>query len=310
MQDDEAYASFWSHLDEFRKTCLKALTIIVAGVLVSFVCSEPLISLLTSSLKPQHGHSALHVEPLKQFRIVNRTNAPLNYTLPQNATLVERTPPNIELIQKNTYRLPAGSSIIISKQESLHKSLIVLGPLEGFLTVMKLSFWVGIVATSPLWLFVFLQFLAPGLQAGEKKLVIPFLFTSFAMISIGIAFAFQVTLPLANQYLMAFNESVGVNLWTLSHYLDYTFFLLLGNALAFELCALGLFAVHLGIVGAEGLIAHRRAAIVISLIVGAVLTPPDVLTQLMLAVPLIGLYELLILYARFRKRLFWKTHMN
>ena len=87
----------------------------------------------------------------------------------------------------------------------------------------------------------------------------------------------------------------------LTHYLDYTIFLLLANGLAFELCVLGLFAVHLGLVTAEGLLAKRRVAIVGAFILGALLTPPDVLTQIMLAIPLIVLYEGIILYARLKR---------
>lgn len=190
----------------------------------------------------------------------------------------------------------------IFSSNSTNSSLVILGPLDGFLTTLKICLWVGAVGTSPFWLFVLFRFLSPGMRAGEKQLIIPFLAISALFILIGMSFAFWVTIPVANQYLMAFNQGIGINLWTLSQYLDYTLFLLLANGLAFELCAIGLFSVHLGIVSADSLISKRRYAIVGALILGALLTPPDVLTQLMLAIPLMGLYEIVILFARMRKR--------
>lgn len=303
MNADEAYASFWSHIEELRLACLKILAIISIGVVMSFVCYGPIISFLTTPLKNRIPviHEMLPVERLEHLRVVNHLNAPTNFTLPVDGLLIEPLPLGIEKIAPNTYRLPPGASLTFANAMPMEKSLVVLGPLEGLLSALKLSLWVGGVATSPFWLFVLLKFLSPALRAGEKRLILPFLCTSIVLISIGIGFAFLVTIPLANQYLMAFNHTVGINLWTLSHYLDYTLFLLLANGLAFEICAIGFFAVHLGLVSAEGLASRRRFAIIGALILGALLTPPDILTQIMLAVPLMGLYELVIIYARLKK---------
>ena len=193
-------------------------------------------------------------------------------------------------------------SIIGFFTDTLTTPLVILSPLEGFLSAMKVCFLVGVVATSPLWIFFFLQFINPALNLREKQLIWPFLGVSFVLITLGFLFAFFITIPAANQYLIAFNQTIGINMWSLGLYLDYTLFLLLANAFAFELGAVGFFLVHLQLISAEQLIAKRRAAIVCSFIIGALLTPPDVLTQIMLAVPLIGLYELIIIYGRFRHR--------
>lgn len=183
-------------------------------------------------------------------------------------------------------------------QDNQAHSLVLLGPLEGVGIALKTSFWIGLLATSPLWLFFLIHFIRPALRTDEKRLLLPFIIVSFAFIAIGCCFAYFVTIPLANSYLKAFNQSLGENLWSLSAYLDYTFFLLLANGLAFELCAIGIFAVQLNLISAEMLIRWRRSAIVMAFIIGALLTPPDILTQILLAVPLICLYEGVILYAR------------
>ncbi|NGX42093.1 MAG: Sec-independent protein translocase protein TatC [Chlamydiae bacterium] len=183
-------------------------------------------------------------------------------------------------------------------QPQQKENLIILSPSEGLMTALKTSFWVGLVATSPLWLFFLLQFIAPALRSNERKMIFPFIFFSLLFLSFGVLFSYFLTIPIANKYLNAFNEGLGVNLWTLSNYLDYTVTLMLANALAFELFVVLLFLVHYKWISADGMIAKRKVVLVSIFILSAILTPPDILTQFMLAFPLIGLYELTILYAK------------
>lgn len=179
--------------------------------------------------------------------------------------------------------------------------LVVLGPAEGIMATFRVAFWVGLVGTSPIWVYEVLRFVLPGLNLKERRLILPFFLFSLLFLGAGLSLAYFVTIPLANSYLEAFNQGIGTNLWSLSNYLDYTIILLLGNALAFELCVILLFLVHYRKLSAEGLIQARRYVIVAIFIAAAILTPPDILSQLMLAFPLMGLYELAILYAKFRK---------
>jgi sec-independent protein translocase protein TatC len=224
-------APFWDHVEELRKTLLRAVAIISIAAVCCFIGYTPLINFLTSPF---------HVE-----------NGP---------------------------------------------KLLILGPLDGIAISLKVSFWTGAAITSPLWLLALMQFIAPALKTHEKKLIIPFFILSMAFIALGFCFAYYITIPLANTYLGQFNEAIGVNMWSLEHYLNYTLFLLLANGIAFEL-----FVIHLKIVSKQGLIAKRRHAIVAAFILGALLTPPDILTQFMLAIPLILLYEGLICYSKLQK---------
>lgn len=192
---------------------------------------------------------------------------------------------------------------LISPSMHTQKGLVVLGPLDGFLTALKTSFWVGLVATSPIWTLFILGFIVPALQPKEKRWVIPFIIFSLLFLTMGILFSYYLTIPLANQFLSSFNEEIGINMWTLSSYLDYTLILLLTNALAFELSVILLFLVHYGAISAERLIGLRRYAIVSIFIIAAILTPPDIFTQFMLAIPLMILYEFAILYAKFSSKI-------
>lgn len=176
-------------------------------------------------------------------------------------------------------------------------SPVLLSPFEGFQTALKVAFWVGLTATSPLWLYVVLRFLYPALQTSERRLIAPFLLLSALFISLGVVFAFTVTIPLANSYLAHFNGNIGINLWSLGFYIDYTLMLLLANGLTFELSIVMLFLIHLKWLSIDWLRSKRRLVIVLIFVLSAIITPPDILTQLLLAIPLMLLYEATIIYA-------------
>lgn len=178
--------------------------------------------------------------------------------------------------------------------------LIMTSPGEGLTCTFRLCFWVSLACTSPFCLYRLLYFFLPAFEDGVKNLLLPFLIFSELFLMLGGLFAFYFTIPIANQYLFNFNQTLGMNLWSISHYLDYTLVLLLGNALAFELGVIGFFLVHLGLIDAAQLQAKRKLAIVCSFVIGALLTPPDVLTQIFMALPLIALYESVIFYGKLR----------
>lgn len=179
-------------------------------------------------------------------------------------------------------------------------NLALFSPAEGLILSIKLSLWVGFFASLPLALIPLIRFLKPALYPHEARLLLPFVLLSFATLALALYIGYTISLPLANHYFFTYNSSLGINLWGLGHYLDYTLNLLGAHVLGFELMLALFFLVHLGLVRYDTLKAKRRHAIVAALILGALLTPPDVLSQLLLAIPLILLFELSLLYARSR----------
>lgn len=279
-------APFWEHVSQLRKTVLQMVGVLVFALIISLCFYQEILGFFTA---PLHSEMGLHKLSVSRLEIANSTPEPALYQLAPNERLLE-----------GSLTIPPGDKIIVEKV-SPWNNLVVFGPIEGMLIALKVSFWTALVASSPIWLFLLLRYLLPALHPGEIGLLTPFLVLSTLFIAGGLLLAYKVTIPLANAYLAAFNDTIGTNLWSLSNYLDYTLFLLLANAFAFELAVVTLFLVHLGILSAEFLAGKRRYAIVAAFILGAILTPPDVLTQLMLALPLVLLYELALLYARFRK---------
>ncbi len=179
-------------------------------------------------------------------------------------------------------------------------SLVILGPLDGMLSILKLSFWMGLVLTAPGWLYFIFKFIQPALNPMEQTVSLPFFGLSLLFMLPGGALGYFVILPMANKYFFAFNSEIGINMWSLSYYLNFTLFLLLASALSFELGALFFILVHYNLISLENMVGKRRYVILAAFIAGAVLTPPDVITQFAFALPLIALYEIAILYARWR----------
>jgi sec-independent protein translocase protein TatC len=281
---EETFSPFWDHLGALRQTFIKIFLCVLAGFILAFCFYEPLFAFLTKPIRQEAVLSSdgLIRKTLQRQRVHNPTEQPIIF---QNGS--------------HSHMIGPGSYVDIDLP-SIDNRLVIISPLDGMLTAFKLCFWTGLIVTAPFWCFTLLQFILPALKSYEKALILPFLGLSLLFLSLGFLFAYHITIPLANQYLEKFNAGIGVNLWSLSHYLDYTIVLLLGHSLAFEFCLIILFLVHMRVISVEQMISWRRRMIVAAFILGAILTPPDIFSQVMLAIPLIALYEIAILYARFR----------
>ena len=294
--DHEESALFWDHVSELRKTLIHIFVWILIGSCLCFIFYQPIIAILTYPLHKKTVRSP-QVYEVKQERLFNHESHAIIYHSSRTPSYVSK---GSHLLENGSYFIPPGGYLDVEKTVP-SQNLIVLGPLEGISTVFKVCFWLGLVITSPAWGFALLRFISPALKGNERGLILPFISLSYFFIITGILFAYFLTIPAANLYLSAFNSGIGTNLWTLSHYLDYTFFLVMANGVAFEMGLILLFLVHLRVLSMEIMVNYRKYMIVLSFIVGALLTPPEILTQLMLAIPLMILYELAIFYARFRR---------
>lgn len=291
--NQSAVATVWEHLDELRSTLIRMLLILAAGMAIALFFHQELINFFTAPFDALHNQ--LYSEDIQRKRLTNPTPQSVEYVLPEGATLWQGNE------KVHSVNLAAGEAIDIALPVKSHR-LALLAPLEGMTIALKICFWVALVGTAPLWMLAALRFISPALHAGEKSLLLPFVIAVFFFLVLGLLFAYQITIPAANQYLYAFNQELGLNLWSLAHYLDYSVILLLANGLAFELGFLLFFLVHIGIISPSTMAAKRRFAIVLAFILGAVLTPPDILTQFLMAIPLIGMYECAILYGRWQKK--------
>ncbi|AXX89840.1 twin-arginine translocase subunit TatC [Arcobacter suis] len=169
---------------------------------------------------------------------------------------------------------------------------------ETFFTALKVAFFAGFIASLPVIFWQLWLFLAPGLYDHEKKLVIPFVFFGTLMFLVGSSFAYYVVVPLGFDFLIAFGSTVVTVLPSIGKYVDFFTKLLFGFGIAFELPVITFFLAKIGLVDDRMLKDFFRYAIVIIFIVAAILTPPDVLSQLLMAAPLILLYGISIYIAK------------
>ena len=169
---------------------------------------------------------------------------------------------------------------------------------ETFFTALKVAFFAGFIVSLPVIFWQLWLFLAPGLYDHEKKLVIPFVFFGTVMFLIGASFAYYIVVPLGFDFLIAFGSTVVTVLPSIGKYVDFFTKLLFGFGIAFELPVITFFLAKIGLVDDRMLKDFFRYAIVIIFIVAALLTPPDVLSQLLMAAPLILLYGVSIYIAK------------
>ena len=179
-------------------------------------------------------------------------------------------------------------------------SLHFRAPATLFLTYIKLSILAGAILALPIVLYQLWAFVAPGLYSKEKRLAIPFVISSCTLFGTGAYFCFRVVSPIAFQYLLSFSGSVGGSSFEvkptvmIDEYLEFVTRFLLAFGVVFELPVLVFFLSIAGLVTHKHLIRFARYFIVIAFIIGAVLTPPDPTSQLLLAVPLCLLYVISI----------------
>lgn len=286
--------SYENHLEDLRSTLLRSLAFVGLGFFVAFLFHTPILHFLLENPYQTQSNS-LKIEQLHTYQVTNTSSQDILFPLPSPSRKIVRDHPETS----SSISLKPGASFVY--EESFSPSLLITAPSQGIVAIFTICFWAGLALSAPFWGFSFLQFLLPGLLPGEKKLLIPFLFFSFFFTACSAWFAHTVSLPLATRSLFLINEQIGHNAWMMDEYLRYLLVLFVGHMIAAELVLILLFLVHCRIVSAQQLQKKRKAMIVICLIVGAILTPPDVLTQLLLAIPLILLYELSILYARWRR---------
>jgi sec-independent protein translocase protein TatC len=184
-----------------------------------------------------------------------------------------------------------------------NSSMIYTGLPEAFFIHMKIAFFASLFLTSPYTLYQIWKFIAPGLYAKERKYVIPFVITSTLLFVGGVLFGYFIALPPAFKFFVSFTTDALKPMLSFREYLGLTLKFLLAFGLSFEMPVFMFFLTKLGIVNATMLSRQRRYAVLIIFIAAAILTPsPDVLSQILMAIPLMLLYEISIGVSKFAGR--------
>ena len=185
------------------------------------------------------------------------------------------------LAQPLQHALPPGSHAVFIAGEG------------AFFTLTKMSLLAAVLLSLPWVLYQAWAFVAPGLYAHERRFVGPLIILSVIFLLVGIGFAYSFVLPVAYKFFFSFAEKTGADVMQdLQRYWDFTLSIFFGFGLAFQVPVVEMLMIKLGMVSVDDLRQARRYVLVGAFVVAAVLTPPDVLSQFMLAIPLMLLYEL------------------
>ena len=183
-------------------------------------------------------------------------------------------------------------------------SLIFTSVAEAFFTYMKIALIAGIIVTSPFILYQIWAFVAPGLYQKEKRYVVPFVLGSTLFFVLGILFGYYVAIPVGFKFLLGYATDVIKPMPSMKEYLSFSLKFLLACGLVFEFPVALVLLSKIGIIDAKMLARQRKYALLLIFIFAAVVTPsPDLISQVLMAVPLVGLYEVSILLSKiFGKR--------
>ncbi|MFO8113013.1 MAG: twin-arginine translocase subunit TatC [Desulfosalsimonadaceae bacterium] len=198
------------------------------------------------------------------------------------------------VFKEKLFEILVAPLIKVMRQED---TLIFTGIPEAFFTYLKVSLLAGIFFAAPFLIYQFWMFVAPGLYKNERKTMIPIIFVSSLFFIGGALFGYFVVFPIGFKFLLGFASETIRPLPSMREYLSFSAKLLVAFGIVFELPIVITFLARLGIVSVPFLKKNRKYAILIFFVGAALLTPPDVVTQALLAMPMIILYEISILGA-------------
>ena len=180
-----------------------------------------------------------------------------------------------------------------------NSKMIFTGLPEAFFTYLKVALLAGVVFATPVLFYQFWMFISPGLYSKEKKFILPLVVLSLLFFMIGSSFGYFVVFPYGFEFFLAFSNDSIQAMPSMKEYLGFAAKMLLAFGFVFELPLVITFMARMGLVSVGFLKKNRKYAILIFFTGAALITPPDVITQTMMAIPLIILYEISILGAKF-----------
>lgn len=174
----------------------------------------------------------------------------------------------------------------------LGQKLYFLKVQESLMAVMETSFWAAVIITSPFWLAQIIGFILPALEKRQRRILFALLASCVIFLLAGFAFSYLVLIPMSLKFLLGFSGRSLEGIISIEYYLEYFLTLFFMTGLIFQMPLAMLSLNRLGILDRPAIRKYRKIAIVGIFIVAAVITPPDVVSQILIAVPMYALFEL------------------
>jgi len=303
--------SFLEHLEDLRWVLIKSVAAAGIAVLICLIAGNYVVEVLRWPLKRAKISYPGTNQVVTLFFGTNQLGvfpvAPADesqFKLGTNRFVALRLEP--ALIGTNhvvTWREDFDPALA-AKAQQMNTALINLSPASGFFVAFQVAMYGGIVIASPFIFYFLAAFIFPALRMHEKKYVYRGLGFGFSLFMVGVAFCYFVLMPVALAASQKYSEWLGFSAfqWKADEYISFVCKFMLGMGLGFEMPVVILTLVKIGVLNYGILSKGRKYMIVINLVLGAVLTTPEVITQLLMALPLQFLYEVSVWIAWYWER--------
>lgn len=301
---------FLDHLEDLRWVLIKSLAALGVAIVVCLLAGDKVVWVLMRPLK----HTKVRVTPGVQtvdFRV--GTNRMGSFTLP----LTPEAPTAFGTNRQVAFQLlpvTVGTNVLLGMRpeplppEGVRRALDIpvvnLGPASGFIVAFKVAIYAGVVVAAPFIFYFVIGYVFPALRLKEKKYASHGLFFGLGLFLLGVSFCYFILMPVALVASVQYSEWLGFSApqWRAEEYISFVSKFMLGMGIGFELPVVVLTLVKIGVLNYRSLSSGRRYVIVINFILGAVLTTPEVITQVLMAIPLQVLYEICIWIAWYWER--------
>ena len=269
---------FLDHLEELRWRILKALAALVVGAVICFAFSDSIMQILT---RP-YEEAVLSLESQQSSGVVLAVKKLVSQWLDQPDAAPAPDAPIADLP-------PA-------------RRLQALRPMTYFFISLQIAFVGGLLLALPVIFYQAWRFVAPGLLQREKRLTLPIISLSVLCFSVGAMIAYYIVLPLGLRFFLALEPPDMTSQWAADEYIGFVLRLIAGFGIVFEMPVLSLFLAKVGVLTAARMRRIRRYAIIGIFVLGAIFTPPDPVSQILMALPLLLLYEISIWVCKVSER--------
>jgi len=292
--------TFLEHLEDLRWVLIKSLVTLGVAFIICLVAGHKVVAVLAYPLK----HAKVSYKSENQVvTFLFGTNRLGVFQLPPS----EREAMGLGTNHYVTLRvapMQVGTNFLLglirddsqTEADKLSVPLVSLSPAGAFIVAVQVAAYASILITSPFVLYFIASFVFPALKMREKRYIFRGLFWTLGLFLLGVGFCYFLLMPIALSASVRYTEwlGFGVPQWRAEDYISFTSKFMLGMGLGFQMPVVVLVLVKIGILNYRQLAAGRRYVIVISFVMGAVLTTPEIVTQVLMAVPLMILYEISI----------------
>jgi sec-independent protein translocase protein TatC len=306
-EDTGVKKSFWDHLRDLRSSLLRSAVAIGLALVVCLLISNKLIMILEIPLKRIDLFQ--DPQPSVTFKIGETRLGPYVISSDQFAAMPEGTPTQVVyqlgVAKIGDQTVPTLNPLPVieggAAGGTLRVRLLNLSPTEAFFVAFRVAIYGAVIVAAPFWIYFMGQFFLPALSVREKSVLFQWLGWGTLLFFTGVLLTFFLLLPIALRASVEFSELMGFEGydWKADAYIGFVTKFILGMGLGFQFPVIVLLLVKMGFLTHHQLAHYRRHVVVLTLILGAFLTTPEVVTQVAMAVPLYILYEISIAIARY-----------